>query len=431
MDGTRVNVEAVLSCDHWCGSATALSYVPRSLLVKISLPMVVSRTRSLGDIELALSLTRPAISFALVFAILTAAYAQRTCPSPQQAITLQQQGQLKDAEEIWSCITELNSADARAWAQLGLSRSLQENYSDAVPAYRRALSLDPKLLGVQLDLGLALVKLEQFKAAIPPLKEAVADAPKDPKPKMLLGMIEYGLTHYSEAIPYLQQAVTESPENLQLRMMLAKSCLQAAKYNCALEQDKQILLRSPQSAQADILAGEALDGLGETDEAIAQFRAAETTAPHEPNVHFGLGYLLWKKSEFEGAKQEFELELADNENHVLALTFLGDIAIKENDQVSAMGFLNRAIAQPGASCLTYLDLGILHAAVGENKQATVDFQHSIRLDPNELDAYWRLARVYLAMGKKQEAHAELAKWKLLHKPMDEGLVEQMRSVSSH
>ena len=47
--------------------------------------------------------------------------------------------------------------------------------------------------------------------------------------------------------------------------------------------------------------GEALDGLGKTPEAIAEFEAAAKISPNEPNVHFGLGYLYWKSQQLRGS----------------------------------------------------------------------------------------------------------------------------------
>jgi Flp pilus assembly protein TadD len=64
-----------------------------------------------------------------------------------------------------------------------------------------------------------------------------------------------------------------------------------------------------------MLAGEALDGLNQTEEAIKQFREAEKVSPHEPDVHFGLGYLLWKNHSFDEAETELKLEVEDNPNH--------------------------------------------------------------------------------------------------------------------
>ena len=87
-------------------------------------------------------------------------------------------------------------------------------------------------------------------------------------------------------------AVKSEPDNLELRGVLAQACLNIRQYYCALEQDQQINKINPDSAQAHMLSGEALDGLRRTDEAIAEFRLAEKVSPNEPNVHFGLGYLL-------------------------------------------------------------------------------------------------------------------------------------------
>ncbi len=53
------------------------------------------------------------------------------------------------------------------------------------------------------------------------------------------------------------------------------------------------------------------------------------------------------------------------------------------------------------------------------------------MDPSEVDAHWRLARLYQAMGKKEEARAEFAKASALHQKKDESLVQKMtaRTVS--
>ena len=61
-----------------------------------------------------------------------------------------------------------------------------------------------------------------------------------------------------------------------------------------------------------MLAGEAEDELGNRDGAIKQFRAAVKAEPRQPDVHFGLGYLLWIKRQYEEAANEPKAELANN-----------------------------------------------------------------------------------------------------------------------
>ncbi len=89
-------------------------------------------------------------------------------------------------------------------------------------------------------------------------------------------------------------------------MLLAHSCLSAKQYQCVLDVYHEILLLNAESAEADMLAGEALDEMKNTAGAIEQFRAAVKADPREPNVHFGLGYLLWTQNQFDEAAKEFE-----------------------------------------------------------------------------------------------------------------------------
>jgi tetratricopeptide (TPR) repeat protein len=360
----------------------------------------------------------------------TFAQVQSVSGEVQQALDYEKQGAFLSAEESWKQITIASPQNADAWAHLGLVRALEGKYPDAVAAYRKAGELHSQLPGLQIDLGLALFKQQKFKDAIPALQAAVEESPKDVKPKLLLAMSYYGSAQYAEAIPYLKFAVSSSPDNLQLRMTLAQSCLWAEQYSCTLEQYQEILRLNPQSAQADMLAGEASDGLNQTVEAIKLFQEAEKVSPHEPEVHFGLGYLLWKEHRFEEAETEFKLELEDNPNQAQALTYLGDIAIRHNDEDTALNYLQRAVAQPQAIRLAYLDLGIVDADHKRNEDALVNFQRAIDMDPAQVDAHYRLGRLYVSMGKPKEAQAEFAKTNDLQRKVRETLAQKMAPVTS-
>ena len=337
----------------------------------------------------------------------------------KQALEYESQHDYAQAEAAFNAITVVTPGDAQAWAHLGLDRALQGRYAEAVPAYRRALKLSPKFPGLQIDLGLALFKQAKFREAVPALLAASAESPHDDRPKLLLGMSYYGATEFSKAIPYLRLAVDSSPENLELRTTLAHSCLWAKEYACALEQYKAIVQQNPDSAEADMIAGEALDGQGNTTGAITQFRAAAKASPNLPNVHFGLGYLLWKLNQIDEAGHEFSLELAVDPNNEQALAYLGDVAIKKNDNDTARRYLQRAIEQNDAIRLAYLDMGILNAGARQNAEAEANFKRAIAMDPGDPEAHWRLGRLFQAMGDKTQADAELAKVKLLHQRKDQ------------
>src|ERR1700742_5275314 len=83
----------------------------------------------------------------------------------QTATQLEQQRAYPKAEEAWREITTDDPQNAMAWAHLGLVRAMEGKYAEAVPAYRKALQLDPRQTGVQLNLGLALFKQQHFQEA--------------------------------------------------------------------------------------------------------------------------------------------------------------------------------------------------------------------------------------------------------------------------
>src|SRR5207244_2768357 len=142
--------------------------------------------------------------------------------------------------------------------------------------------------------GISEARMSEFQAAIAPFRAAIAAEPDNMQARTLLGLSYYGAKRFTEAVKSLQVAAKSDPGNTELRRVLAQSCLWAKDYSCALEEFRHILERDPDSAATHILTGEALDGLGRTPEAIAEFQAAAKAAPREPEVNFGLGYLYWK-----------------------------------------------------------------------------------------------------------------------------------------
>jgi tetratricopeptide (TPR) repeat protein len=342
-----------------------------------------------------------------------------------QALTLEQQGQSAEAEQAWRAIVAAHPHNAEALAHIGLMEARQEHYAEAARFYRRALAMNPAFPGLQMNLGLALFKGDQFKEAILPFASELRKHPGDQRLTILLGMAHYGMGDYAGAVPYLKDATDSDSQNLNLRLTLAQSCLWSKKFQCVLDDYKEILAINADSGAAHMMAGEALDGLGRASDAIQEFEAAAKVSPQEPNVHFGLGYLLWKQHRYDEAAREFNLELQNDPSHAQAMAYLGDTEIKLGDNAAASAILEKAVKSPGAGRIAWVDMGILEAGDHQNEQAVADFRRAIEMDPSEVDAHWRLARLYQSMGKKEEAKAEFAKANRLHEQKDVALVRQI------
>jgi tetratricopeptide (TPR) repeat protein len=354
--------------------------------------------------------------------------------NPAQAVALEQQGKLVEAREAWQAVTRANPRDGAALASLGVVLAKEQKYPEAAVAYRRALALNPKLPGLQLNLGLAEFKQGHFHAAIAPLAAALAaestNGPKQLQARTLLGLSYYGTERFAEAVKELKPAAAADPANTELHLVLAQSCLRARQYDCALDEFKQILQTDPDSAPSHVLYGEALDGLGKTPEAIAEFQAAIKMSPSEPHVHFGLGYLYWKSHQYDDATREFKAELAFDPGHAQALAYLGDIEMKAGNPEAALSFLQKSVLLKSDLRIAAIDLGVILAQQKRYSDAGAALQHAIALDPAEPDAHYRLARVYLEMGKAAESQKEFAKVRELKEKADQKDEDLVRKMSS-
>jgi tetratricopeptide (TPR) repeat protein len=352
----------------------------------------------------------------------------------QKAFALEQQGNVAEAEAAWRAVVKVSPANAEAFAHLGYLESRQEHYKDAVISYRRALALNPALPGLRLNLGLALFKEGSMKAAIqtfePLLKSATPSSPEALRLTTLIGLAHYGLGEYAAAVPYLKQATAADSQNLPFRLALAQSCLSSQQYQCVLDVYHEIVTLNADSAEADMLAGEALDEMKDKLAATQQFRAAVKADPKEPNVHFGLGYLLWGLLQFDEAAKEFQAELDNNPNHALALTYLADCDMQLSNPEAAPPLLEKAIRIDPNIEVAHLDLGILYTDAGKREDALRELKAAERLSPGNEAVHWRLGRFYKSIGKNEEAKTEFDKTRNVQKAADQTIFDQLHQAQN-
>lgn len=355
----------------------------------------------------------------------------------QTALGLEQQGRITESETAWRSYLKLYPASSDAYAHLGLLEARQGNYKKAIPLYRKALGLHSAIPGLRLDLGLAYFKAGDLNEALQEfvslLKNEPSSSPDRLRLTILAGMSCYGLEKYGQAAQYLKEASASAPRNLPLLLALAHSYLWSKQYQDVMTTYHQILTLNAESAEADMLAGEALDAEHNTDEAIREFRAAEKASPKEPNVHFGLGYLLWERRHYQEAAQEFRLELANDPDHAQAMTYLADCDLRQGHPETAVPLLHKAIRLDPKIEVAYLDLGVIDDNAGRHADALRELKVAEKLSPKDANVHWRLGRLYKAMGDAQKAKVEFSQTRSIIQAADTALVNRLnpRSGKNH
>jgi tetratricopeptide (TPR) repeat protein len=351
----------------------------------------------------------------------------------QAAFLLEQQGKTVEAEAAWAALSKAHPTDPEPFAHLGLLEAHQEHYAEAITSYRKAMVLNPAMPRLQFNLGLAYFKAADYKEALqqfkPLLKTLPPDSDEAQRLVILIGMSHYGLGEFAASTPYLKQAADHDAQNQTLLLTLAHSCLLSKQYQCVLDAFHRMVALNAESAESDMLVGEALDEMKDTIGATKEFRAAIAANPKEPNVHFGLGYLLWTQGQTNEAAKEFQAELDNDPKHIQAMLYLADSQIQMNRMDDARPLLEKVVKIDSANPMGRLDLGIVYADAGRNEEALRELKAAEQLDPSDANVHWRLFRLYRSMQKTAEANTELAKTKRIDKASREGLLNVMSRAS--
>jgi tetratricopeptide (TPR) repeat protein len=330
----------------------------------------------------------------------------------QRAEALQGQGDYDGAAALWNDVLKTDPSDVQALATLGLLSSKQQKYSEAEGFYRRALILLPDNPELLLNLALAYFKSSDLKQATPIFEKVVKLQPENQQARTLLGISYYGLGDFQNAIPLLEQSPERATDSM--RQMLAQAYLQRKQLDKAEKELTELVRNNPDSAPVHVLLAEALDASGRTDSAIEQFKAALKLAESDPNVHFGLGYLYWKRRDDSSAEFEFRRVLQIDPANAHAMTYLADIELRKGQPEEAEKRLVKAIGLQDNIYLAHLDMGAVLQKQGKHAEAIQEFRKAAVLDPQRGEAHYRMATSYRAVGSVAEAAEQLRIAESLH-----------------
>ena len=155
----------------------------------------------------------------------------------------------------------------------------QQKYPEAAAAYRQGLALDPKLPASQLNLGLAEFKQGHFSPPLRPFRAALAADPTNTQARTLLGLSYYGASNLPMPSQYLEPAAKGDPANAELHSCWPRAACGRRTITAPWKSSASSCSKTRIPLAAHILLGEALDGLGKTPEAIAEFEAAAKISP--------------------------------------------------------------------------------------------------------------------------------------------------------
>lgn len=278
--------------------------------------------------------------------------------------------QFPEAKEVYTRICALAPNNVLAWNALGILSGQLGDYPQAERAFRQFVALAPDNLQAHLNLGKVLESQNRFDDAELSYRMASENDPSG-EALMALGTLLGRCTRFDEAA------------------------------GCFLS----VLHKQPQNAMAHFSLAAALEGQGDTEDALSHYRSAVSIQPSLASAHNSLGVLLQKLGNTDAAMQAYQAALGVNSAYATAYYNLGTCLNDVCRYSEACTQLQNALNIKNDFVEARLALGLALEGLG-NKQAAIDcYQHILDHDPDNIPALTNLALVLQVKGQSEAAIA--------------------------
>ena len=163
---------------------------------------------------------------------------------------------------------------------------------------------------------------------------------------------------------------------------------------------------NPDSWQGHVLLGDLYRQRKKWQLAVSHYQAAAQLKATSPAPFLGLATLYWENGENEKAEEALRKVLELEPNSQQANFELGDIEVRRHRFESAIPYLRKGIASSPDLLAAHADLGKAYAAVGRDEEAVAEINRALPMDRYG-DLHYQLSLVYKRQGKTALAQQAL------------------------
>ena len=316
-----------------------------------------------------------------------------------------------EAAQSFEKLRDLDSGIAEIHASLGFCYFQQGKFTEAVPAMREALKLNPALKPVEVLLAMSLAELGSYSQALPGLENGFRSAP-DPALRRSAGLrlqrAYSGLEEDDKAVTIALELVRLYPEDPEILYHAGR-----ATGNFAYLTMRKLAEVAGDSVWVHLAAGDAFESQREHALAISEYRKVLALDPGRPGIHYRLGRALLALSQRPNsngeALREFERELDLDPSNANAAYEAAEIRWKSQDFVRARQLFKLALKFYPEFEEALVGLAKALISLSKPEAALPHLLKAISVNPRSEVAHYRLSQVYRALGNvkgQREAMAE-------------------------
>lgn len=300
------------------------------------------------------------------------------CTSPQtkEANSLRRGAALRDKKDYTRALIEFKNAstampkDAEPYYQMGITYLATGSMVNGLRYLRRAIELNPKHRQAQLKLAelmTASSNKDTLQKAASSLETILSATPDNSEANDALALAEWKLGKTDDAVGRLEDTLKKFPTRLQTSVELARLKLSRKDWAAAEQILQKATASAPQSAPAELALGQLYMLSNQPAKAEAELRKAIQLDPKNGSALMGLAAVQVAGKRMDEAEQTYR-------------------------QVST---LPGAEYKPAHALFLYRE--------GKRDAALVEFEQLAKSDPNDRVARSRLFAAYVALGKNKPA----------------------------
>ena len=251
----------------------------------------------------------------------------------QEALSLHQQGRLRDAEKLYARALKAAPDNFDALHLLGLVKAQSGQMGEAYRLMSAALKINPNAPDALVNFANVLHALKRDDEALTSLDKALALRPGDPEALLYRANTLSALDRAEEALSCFNTLLASNPAHGEALLNRGAALARLGRHADALADFDALLMRAPRHVEALYNRGTALLDLNRPGEAIFSFDAALAVAPQHSRAWNNRGRALQTLNRHGEAVASFEKAIAIDRNNAdahsnmaLSLLTLGELA---------------------------------------------------------------------------------------------------------
>jgi len=317
-------------------------------------------------------------------------------------------------------IAALFSATTRRWALSALC-GLLILISQTVPGQEDLHELLPPAAA---DQSLSLAKIRtalasnDFPAAQAAIENLIKLAPRNFEGFFWQGVLEFQKHNYSDAVLSLRQAQALD-NHIQVLKLLGLSYYFLGQFRLFARTMQEAIEKEPQDFAHYYYLGRYYASTDATDfaKATGYFQTALQRKPDHYSSHYYLGYCEESERKPKEAEAEYlrSIELAEAAGQKFAppQQRMARLKLLSMKPLEALPFGRKAVSLDPRDAAGHEVLARVYTNLHRQDEAATEWELAAELEPNNPTPFYRLYRIYLEAGNKQDADQAYATYKSL------------------